>query len=149
MIKHALEQGVSASYVLMDSWFTFAPLIQAIREQGLDVIGMVKNSNPRYLVNKRLLSVKALYQAAGPLVGQKGMLRTIQTYMIPNIQVKVVFVRHRTKKNEWLAILRTDCSFSEKKLFVFTVLAEILRHFSNVLPCSAYKKNFKAVPMIY
>ena len=100
MIKRALEQGVSASYVLMDSWFTFAPLIQGIHEQGLDVIGMVKNSNQRYLVNNRLLSLKELYQAAGPLVGQKGILRSIQTYMTPTIQVKVVFVRHRTKKNE-------------------------------------------------
>jgi Archaeal putative transposase ISC1217. len=25
-----------------------------------------------------------------------------------------VFVRHRTKKNEWLAILSTDCTLSEE-----------------------------------
>jgi hypothetical protein len=116
MIKRALEHGVAASYVLMDSWFTFAPLIQAIMHQGLDVIGMVKNSNQRYRVGKRLLSLKELYQAAGPVASHRGILRSIQTYMAPNIQVKVVFVRHRTKKNEWLAILSTDCSLSEKEI---------------------------------
>ena len=36
---------MTASYVLMDSWFTFAPLIRAITQRGLDVIGMVKPTN--------------------------------------------------------------------------------------------------------
>lgn len=116
MIQRALTQGVTASYVLMDSWFTFAPLVQAIIGQGLDVIGMVKDSNQRYRLGKRLLSLKELYQTAGLVTGQKGILRSIQAYMVPNIQVKVVFVRHRTKKNEWLAILSTDCSLSEEEI---------------------------------
>ncbi len=116
MIQRTLEQGVPASYVLMDSWFTFAPLVQAIIGQGLDVIGMVKNSNQRYRVGKRLLSLKELYQAARPVTDQKGILRSIQACMVPNIPVKVVFVRHRTKKNEWLAILSTDCSLSEEEI---------------------------------
>jgi hypothetical protein len=116
MIKRALDQGVTASYVLMDSWFTFAPLIQSVTRQGIDVIGMVKDSNQRYRVGKRLLSLKELYQAAGPVASRKGILRSIQTYMVPNIQVKIVFVRHRTKKNEWLAILSTDCSLSEEEI---------------------------------
>lgn len=103
MIKRALDQGIPASYVLMDSWFTFAPLIQAIIKQGLDVIGMVKDSNQRYRLGNRLLSLKELYQAAGLVTCQKGILRSIQAYMIPNIKVKVVFVRHRTKRmNGWL-----------------------------------------------
>lgn len=51
MIQRALSAGVEASYVLMDTWFTQQPLIQSIVEQGLDVIGMVKATNQRYLVN--------------------------------------------------------------------------------------------------
>lgn len=43
MIERALDKGIEASYVLMDTWFTQQPLIQAIVEQDLDVIGMVKN----------------------------------------------------------------------------------------------------------
>ena len=92
MIGRALVQGVTASYVLMDSWFTFAPLIQTIIKQGLDVIGMVKASNQRYLVGKRSLSLKELYQAATPVSGQKGILRSIRAQMVPNIPVKIVFV---------------------------------------------------------
>lgn len=113
MIERALKHGVTASYVLMDSWFTFAPLIKAITRQGLDVIGMVKDSNQRYRFENRSLSLKELYQVATPVAtGKKGILRSIRVQMTPDIPVLIVFVRHRTKKNEWLAILSTDCSLT-------------------------------------
>lgn len=40
MLDRALAAGATASYVLMDSWFTHAPLIGEIASRGLDVIGM-------------------------------------------------------------------------------------------------------------
>lgn len=116
MIYRALNQGVQASYVLMDSWFTFAPLIQKITSLGLDVIGMVKNSNQRYLVGKRSLSLKELYSVATPVSGKKGILRSIRAQMSPDIPVIIVFVRHRNHKNEWLAILSTDRTLSEEEI---------------------------------
>jgi hypothetical protein len=51
MIQRASNAGVDVSYVLMDTWFTRQPLIKNIKEQGLDVIGMVKNLKPRYFVD--------------------------------------------------------------------------------------------------
>lgn len=42
MIRCALSSGISANYMLRDSWFTMPPLIKGIVEQGIDVIGMVK-----------------------------------------------------------------------------------------------------------
>jgi hypothetical protein len=50
MIQRALNSGVDASYVLMDTWFTHQPLIKNIKELGIDVIGMVKKLKQRYLV---------------------------------------------------------------------------------------------------
>jgi hypothetical protein len=76
----------------------------------------VKNSNQRYLFGKRSLSLKELYQVATPVAGKKRILRSIRTQMIPNIPVIIVFVRHRTKKNEWLALLSTDCTLSEEEI---------------------------------
>ena len=49
MIERALNAGVTADYVLMDTWFTQQPLIQSIVEIGLDVIGMVKANKPTLL----------------------------------------------------------------------------------------------------
>jgi hypothetical protein len=117
MIDRALDAGMTASYVLMDSWFTHAPLIQDILNRGLDVIGMIKPDNKRYLVEQRRLSLKELYYAATLVQGQnKNILRLIHTQLVPGIPVIVVFVQHRTNKKEWLAILSTDCSLTEEEI---------------------------------
>jgi hypothetical protein len=113
MLDRAAQIGISASYVLMDSWFTHAPLIQEITRRGLQVIGMVKNDNKRYLVNAQRLSLKELYVAAPRVEGKhRHILRQIQTELAPGIPVTIVFIRHRSKKNEWLAILSTDQTLS-------------------------------------
>ncbi len=117
MLDRAIQSGVSASFVLMDSWFTHAPLIQEVMRRGLHVIGMVKNDNKRYMVGGEKLCLKALY-AAAPRVEAKNrnILRLIRTELVPGIPVTVVFVRHRSKKNEWLAILSTDLTLSAQEI---------------------------------
>lgn len=96
----------------MDSWFTLPPLVQAITEQGLDVIGMVKETKQRYTV----VSLKQLYQLAQPIQGKKGILRFIQCVMANGTPVKIVFVQNRNKRSEWLAILSTDQTLSEREI---------------------------------
>ncbi|CAG7659042.1 IS4 family transposase ISDha5 [Paenibacillus allorhizosphaerae] len=113
MLDRALAAGVSASYVLMDSWFTHAPLIGEVVARGLDVIGMVKNDNKRFLVQGRKLSLKDLYAVASPVASKKhSILRSIRTELVCGTSVHVVFVRHRSKKNEWLAVLTTDLTLA-------------------------------------
>ena len=114
MIKRALSKGINASYVLMDSWFTQPPLIKDIVDQGIDVIGMVKATNQRYLINGKRLSLKELYRQAAPAAHHKSILRSIHTTMTNGVDVKIVFVRNRNKKSEWLAILSTDCTLTEQ-----------------------------------
>lgn len=77
MLQRALSNGINAEYVLMDSWFTMPPLVKAVVEQGLDVIGMVKQTKQRYLINGSLVSLKQLYQLAQPVQSKKGVLRSI------------------------------------------------------------------------
>ncbi len=113
MLDRALKAGVTASYVLMDSWFTHAPLIGEVVARGLDVIGMVKNDKKRFLVQGRSLSLKGLYSVAPPVESKKRqVLRSIRTELACGIPVHVVFVRHRSQKKEWLAILTTDLSLT-------------------------------------
>ncbi|EKN69961.1 IS4 family transposase [Schinkia azotoformans] len=116
MIKRALTNGIDASYVLMDSWFTMPPLVKAIVEQGLDVIGMVKETKQRYNVNGKLVSLKQLYRLAQPTESKKGILRSIHTVMANGTPIKVVFIQNRNKKSEWLAILSTDCTLTEQEI---------------------------------
>ena len=48
LIKNALDAGMYADYVLMDTWFTTEPMMRKILELGLDVIGMLKQLKQRY-----------------------------------------------------------------------------------------------------
>src|SRR5690625_3038980 len=116
MISRALSAGIDASYVLMDSWFTQQPLIQSIVEQGIDVIGMVKATNQRYLVDQKRVSLKELYRLATPTSRNKSIMRSIHTAMENGVRVKVVFIRNRNKRSEWLAILSTDCTLTETEI---------------------------------
>ena len=116
MLKRALNTGINASYVLMDTWFTQQPLIKAITEEGLDVIGMVKKLNQRYIVNGKRVSLDQLYRLATPCEGKKGILRSIHTKQANGVQVKIVFVQKKKKKSDWLAILSTDRTLSEQEI---------------------------------
>lgn len=53
---------------------------------------------------------------AKPSDGKNGILRSIHTTQANGISVKVVFVRNRNKKSDWLAILSTDCTLSDQKI---------------------------------
>jgi len=116
MIARAMNSGIDASYVLMDSWFTQQPLIKEITEQGLDVIGMVKKLKQRYFVDGKRVSLDELYRLAKPTGGKKGILRSIHTTQANGVPIKVVFVRNRNKKSDWLAILSTDCTLSDQEI---------------------------------
>lgn len=93
-----------------------ATLVKAIVDQGLDVIGMVKETKQRYNVNDKMVSLKQLYRLAVPVQSGKGVLRSIHTTMANGTPVKVVFIQNRNKKSEWLAILSTDCTLSEQEI---------------------------------
>ena len=116
MIERAMNSGIDASYVLMDSWFTQQPLIKEITAQGLDVIGMVKKLNQRYIVDGNRIGLDELYRLARPTDGKKGILRSIHTTQANGVPVKVIFVRNRNKKSDWLAILSTDCTLSDHEI---------------------------------
>ncbi|WP_375377920.1 transposase [Paenibacillus sp. MZ04-78.2] len=111
MLDRAIQAGISAPFALMDSWFTHAPLIREVLRRGMHVIGMVKNDNKRYLVDGQRLNLKELYVAAPRVEGKKRyILRLIRTHLSPGI------LRHRSKKNEWLALLSTDLSLSAQDI---------------------------------
>ncbi len=117
LIRQALDAGISADYILMDTWFTNEPFIKRILAEGLDVIGMVKDNKQQYYLGHKLCGLKELAtrhicsSSAGDLLGSV-MVRT-KYDLIP---VKLVFVRNRNNRNEYIIILTTDCSLSDAEI---------------------------------
>lgn len=108
LIQNALDIGIAADYVLMDSWFTTEPMISNILENDLHVIGMVKQLKQRYDFNGQAMSLAdlraTLPKTRGEIIGYC-FVKTKQ-----GIPVKLVFIQNRNNRREWLAILSTDIS---------------------------------------
>lgn len=117
MIRDVLAAGVPAEYILMDTWFTNEPFIKKILDCGLDVIGMLKNNKQMYHFNGGLYNIDSLaayfarMNTAGDILGS-AMVKTKREH----IPVKLVFVRNRNKRSEYIIILSTDCSLSDAEI---------------------------------
>jgi len=117
MIKDALAAGIPAEYILMDTWFTNEPFIKRILGCGLDVIGMLKNNRQMYHFNGGLYNIDSLaayfarMNTPGDILGSV-IVRTRKEH----IPVKLVFVRNRNKRSEYIILLSTDCSLSATEI---------------------------------
>ena len=108
LLDSALKADIVADYVLFDTWFTTAPLITAIRERGLHVIGMLKHmKNSSYYYEGKYYTLKALLQKVERQQTQDKscsfarsiVVGTLVTDKNPKAQkVKLVFVRNQKQR---------------------------------------------------
>lgn len=115
LIREALDAGITADYVLMDTWFTNEPMITSVLETGLHVIGMVKQLKQKYCINGKLYTLPELekfvsFSTASNIIG------SLNVTTKNGIAVKIVFVRNRNKKSECLYILSTDTNLSDSEI---------------------------------
>lgn len=62
MVKRALNHGIYASYVLMDTWFASPTMFMNMKETGIDAICMLKKTTKHhYAYNGKRLDVKSLF----------------------------------------------------------------------------------------
>ena len=94
LIKNALNVGITADYVLMDTWFTNEPMITELRAIGLHVIGMIKKGNQRYRYNGQLMKLDELRKCL-PSGNKREILGSLSCKTKNGIPVKLIFVRNR------------------------------------------------------
>tara|TARA_Y100001933_G_C18943793_1_gene540727 strand:- start:2 stop:1360 length:1359 start_codon:yes stop_codon:yes gene_type:complete len=135
LIKNTLTAGICADYVLMDTWFTHEPLIQAILEQGLHVIGMVKQLKQKYRYNDKYYTMKELKRFV-PKRSNSNILGSLIVHTKNGIPVKLVYVVNRNKRSEWLVILSTDLSLSDD---------EVVRIYGNRWSIEVFFKSVKSL----
>ena len=142
MIKRAVKNGFSASYVLMDSWFvndTIIKGIRAIKDGAMHVLGMCRIDNRKYLLNGKELNVKQLITRFARKKGKYS--RKYKSRYIPlvvdykGVRVKLFCVKYNNAKN-WTLLLTTDLTLS----FVQTIETYQIRWATEVLfkECKQY-----------
>jgi hypothetical protein len=115
MVKRALALGVKAEYILMDSWFCW-PAILAKLGRHLPVICMAKNM-PKvfYRHEGQWVTLGKLYSRIRKRPGKARILASVVVETVKKQQVKIVFVRHRHKR-DWLAIVSTKTALSAEEI---------------------------------
>ena len=118
MLQRALAFGLSARYVLMDSWFAFPSLIVAIKQlrRALDVICMLKDLpkiHYRYLGRK--LQLGELYARLKKRRGKATVKASVIVRLSCGTRVRIVFASGRNQKG-WVALLSTDLTLSDDEI---------------------------------
>ncbi|RIK82034.1 IS4 family transposase [candidate division KSB1 bacterium] len=118
MLKRALAAGLSARYVLMDSWFAFPGLIIAIKRlrRNFDVICMLKDMpGIRYRYRRRTLRLGDLYAVLKKRRGKAIVKASVIVRLACGMRVRIVFASGRNQKG-WVALLSTDLTLSEEEI---------------------------------
>ncbi len=115
LLSNALKHGITADYVLMDTWFANEPLIDKINQLGLDVIAMVKRGKQRYWVDGKQLTLAQLYEKSPKRKGHN-VIASANVKTKHGIPVKLVFVKNRSRKKEYLVLISTDLTLENEEI---------------------------------
>lgn len=123
LISDAMEAGIRANYVLFDSWFSSPKVIRSMKELGLDVVAMVKKSSKiHYRFQGRTCSCKEIFRCCKHRRGRSRYLLSVPVEICGGdedaapIAAKLVFVRNRSNRKDYLVLLSTDTSLTEDEV---------------------------------
>lgn len=126
MLSQAVAAGHKAKYVLFDTWFATPKGIMDIkRNQDMDVIAMAKKSSKIfYEYNGEQHDVKEIFSRCKKRRGRSKYLLSVEVNLLQKkngkilerMPAKLVYVRNKAKKKDWIAIISTDTSLSEKEI---------------------------------
>lgn len=123
LLQEAKKYGIKASYVLFDSWFSFPSVIMRVRREGFHVVAMLKSMKTVfYTFNGKLYKLESLYSIAEK--NNKTNSDILSSIIVEigkdekNVPVlaKIVFVKSRNKKREWLAVISTDLTLTNEEI---------------------------------
>lgn len=121
MLERALNHGIYASHVLMDSWFSSAKMFERVSDLGLDMIGMLKSTTKQFFqYGNKSLNIHQLFNESlkhgRHLTGTANIIRGITVEMLGGKALRIVFVVNRNNKSEWLAIASSDTILSDEEI---------------------------------
>ena len=119
LLASAKSAGLTADYVLFDSWFSNPSQITAIKAGGMDVISMIKKSSRiDYIYEGKTLNIKEIYSKNKKRRGRSRYLLSIDVMVGKDnsIPAKIVCIRNKANRKDWLAFICTDTSLNEEEI---------------------------------
>ena len=120
LLRTAKKAAVPAKYVLFDSWFSSPSTLHAVKTIGYDVIGMVKKTPKMFFRYKgEDMSLITIYNRNKKRRGRSRYLLSVLVDVVKDgkvIPAKVVYVRNRNKRKEYLCLISTDTTLDENEI---------------------------------
>lgn len=120
LLKQAKKAGIQANQVLFDTWFCYPSTLLAVKNCGFDVIAMTKKSTRIHcMFQGKRQSVMDIYKSCKKRRGRSKYLLSVEITVEKDgesIPAKLVYVRNRNKKNDWLVLISTDTTLSEDEI---------------------------------
>jgi len=121
MLRSAIATGIHAKYVLCDSWFSAPATILKVVMEKLHVITMVKKTSKiHYRYEGEKFCVKTIYRKNRKRCGRSRYLLSVEAEIVGDkeavLPVRLVYVRKKGKKKEYLVLLSTDTSLTEEEI---------------------------------
>ena len=119
LLKTAIDAGHHADYVLFDTWFSNPSQLVAVKELGLDSIAMIKKSSRIYYEYEgKQLSINKIYGICKKRRGRSKYLLSVNVMVGKNLKIpaKIVCVRNKKNKKDWIAFICTNPDLSEDEI---------------------------------
>lgn len=119
LLKSALKAGHHADYVLFDTWFSNPAQLIAVKNIGLDAIAMIKKSSRIYYEYEgQQLSIQKIFGICKKRRGRSKYLLSVNVMVGKDqkIPAKIVCVRNKNNKKDWIAFICTDPNLSEEEI---------------------------------
>jgi len=122
MLASVKGTPAQAKYVLFDSWFSSPSSILSIKKLGYHVVTRLKNhKNFLYSYNGEHLPISEIYSRNKKRRGRSRYLLSVSVEVRHNdfensIPAKIVYVRDRNNRKQWIALLTTDTKLSEDEI---------------------------------
>ncbi len=122
LLTQAKGMGITAKYLLFDSWFAYPATILRALEHSMHVVCMLKPMpQVRYGHEGHRLTLSELYKAIKKRRGRAKILASVIVSIGQDgkgnpVSVKIVFVRDRNRSRQWLALLSTDTSLTDDEV---------------------------------
>ena len=119
LLKTAQSAGHQADYVLFDTWFSSPAQLLAVKALSLDSIAMIKKSSRIYYEYEgKQLSINKIFGICKKRRGRSKYLLSVNVMVgkVQKIPAKIVCVRNKKNKKDWLAFICTNPDLSEEEI---------------------------------
>ena len=121
LLQIAKTFKIPAAHILFDSWFSNPITLMTIKNIGYFCVAMLKKGTTKYRYNGELKTLNQIYSSIRKRPGRAKYLASVSISLEHkdfeiSIPAKIVFVRGKSNKKKWCAIISTDISLSPEQI---------------------------------